>query len=86
MIGVDISKSMIHSASNKNRKKGSLDKFDLILFPEKFGFVKKYNSLMNSYFKEQGNNKCRPTFMIADIYNLPFSIKLSITLTAVAVY
>jgi ubiquinone/menaquinone biosynthesis C-methylase UbiE len=73
VMGVDISKKMIHIAKRKIKNNGSLDTSKLVLFPEKFEFVKKYNNSINSIFRKIGSNKNTPNFIMADVYSLPFS-------------
>ena len=69
--GIDISKRMLNIAHKKNKR----DLRDNILInPEKFSFTKKYNRLINYLLKDKFRNHtlCNPTFIQADIQNLPF--------------
>lgn len=70
--GIDISENMIKSARSKMKDNGSLDETNLILFPERYDFVKSYNLLINSCIKY---NRCmynRPEFMLGNVEELPF--------------
>lgn len=72
VIGIDISKRMLEIAHNKKEK----DLNDnILLAPEKFNFTKKYNKLVYYLLKDKvkNNSFSQPTFIQADIHNLPFS-------------
>jgi SAM-dependent methyltransferase len=72
VVGTDISENMIKSAMSKRNPKSSNDK--LILFPENFDFVIKYNDLINSVISQNFGHKIYspPTFLVCDVYKLPF--------------
>lgn len=71
--GVDISDLMIRQAMNKCKKQ--LNSNNLILFPECFDFVIKYNDLINSLINQNFVRKknSTPSFLISDLFHLPFS-------------
>jgi MPBQ/MSBQ methyltransferase len=70
--GIDISENMIKLAKNKLKLNGSLDKSNLILFPEQFDFVKSYNLLINSFLNYKENKCNKPEFILGNICQLPF--------------
>lgn len=72
VIGIDISKRMLEIAF---KKKTHDLKDKILLFPEKFNFTKKYNGLINYLLEDKVKNNSfhEPTFIQADIHNLPFS-------------
>lgn len=72
VVGIDVSENMIKSAMNKRKSFLMNDK--LILFPENFNFVTRYNEIINSAIRQRFNHKkySSPTFLVCDIYRLPF--------------
>lgn len=44
----------------------------LILFPEEFDFVKKYNELITSLILQNNYHYQYPKFLVSDLYHLPF--------------
>ena len=72
VLGIDISKRMLDLAHKKNHIKHL--KNNILLNPEKFNFTKKYNNLIYSLLEDKIKNNAfrEPTFMQADIHNLPF--------------
>lgn len=72
VVGVDVSENMIKSAMNKRKSFLMNDK--LILFPENFDFVTRYNEIINSAIRQRFNHEkySSPTFLVCDIYRLPF--------------
>lgn len=71
VVGIDVSENMIKSAMNK--RKLFLMNNKLILFPENFDFVIRYNELINSVIGKNFRKKYSPpTFLVCDIYRLPF--------------
>lgn len=73
VVGIDISDLMIRQAMNKCKK--HLNSNNLILFPECFDFVIKYNDLINSLINQNFVRKknSTPSFLISDFFHLPFS-------------
>jgi ubiquinone/menaquinone biosynthesis C-methylase UbiE len=72
VIGIDISENMIKSAMSKHKSSSRND--NLILFPENFDFVIRYNDIINSIINQNFGRKeyAPPTFLVCDIYHLPF--------------
>ena len=73
VVGIDISDLMIRQAMNKRKK--HLSSNNLILFPECFDFVIRYNNLINSLINQDLMRKknSNPSFLISDLFHLPFS-------------
>jgi MPBQ/MSBQ methyltransferase len=73
VVGIDISDLMIRQAMNKCKK--HLNSNSLILFPECFDFVIRYNSRINSLITQNLVRKknSTPSFLISDLFHLPFS-------------
>jgi len=71
VVGIDSSVKMIKIAQ---RKMGSLNQSNrLMLFPEEFDFVKKYNELITTLIIQHGNYHYEyPKFLVSDLYHLPF--------------
>ena len=55
VVGVDVSENMIKSAMSKRKSLSTNDK--LILFPENFEFVTRYNELINSAISQRFNRE-----------------------------
>jgi MPBQ/MSBQ methyltransferase len=70
VIGVDSSKKMIKFANEKVKSFESSNK--LILFPEQFDFVARYNKLITFLLSRKINPYHPPKFLVSDIHNLPF--------------
>jgi ubiquinone/menaquinone biosynthesis C-methylase UbiE len=72
VVGIDVSENMIKSAMNKRKSFLMNDK--LILFPENFDFVTRYNEKINSAIGKRFNHKkySSPIFLVCDIHRLPF--------------
>lgn len=72
VIGVDVSENMIKSARSKLRFNGSLERSNLVLFPEQYHFVKYYNDLINLLIKKKQRSCNKPEFLLSNFYELPF--------------
>jgi ubiquinone/menaquinone biosynthesis C-methylase UbiE len=72
VVGIDISEIMIKSAMIKRKSNYMNDK--LIPFPENFGFVTRYNNLINSEIRQSFRRQqfSPPTFLVCDGQRLPF--------------
>ena len=72
VIGVDISECMIKMAMNKRESLSNID--NIILFPESFDFVTRYNNFINSVIRQNFKRRkyLAPSFIISDIHQLPF--------------
>jgi ubiquinone/menaquinone biosynthesis C-methylase UbiE len=72
VVGIDVSENMIKSAMSKRKPFSAIDK--LILFPENFEFVIRYNDLINSTLNRNfgGKKYNHPSFLVCDIHRLPF--------------
>jgi len=70
--GVDVSENMIKLARSKIKNNGSVDGSNLILFSERYDFVKRYNLLINSRIKNDRKMCSKPEFMLANVEELPF--------------
>lgn len=71
VVGIDISELMIRQAMNKRNR--HLNSKSLILFPECFDFVIKYNNVINSLINQDlTRKKSNPSFLISDLFHLPF--------------
>lgn len=70
VIGVDSSMKMIKFASEKGKSFRPLSK--LLLFPQEFDFVGRYNKLITFLLPKNTNSYKGPKFMVSNIHNLPF--------------
>jgi pantothenate kinase len=69
VIGIDSSMKMIKIAQSKIRSLNQSNR--LILFPEEFDFVKKYNELITSLILQHNNYHYEyPKFLVSDLYHL----------------
>jgi ubiquinone/menaquinone biosynthesis C-methylase UbiE len=75
VVGIDISEHMIKLAMNKRKSHSTNNNNNkLILFPERFDFVTRYNNRINSIIRQNYDHRSYfvPAFLISDIYQLPF--------------
>jgi SAM-dependent methyltransferase len=61
---------MIKIAQRKMRSLNQANR--LILFPEEFEFVKKYNEVITTLLKQNNYYYEHPKFLVSDLYHLPF--------------
>jgi ubiquinone/menaquinone biosynthesis C-methylase UbiE len=73
--GIDISEEIIQVAREKAEIFNSNK--NLYLFPSRFKFVDRYNSMINSILKNKSRNSSytKPKFQVADAVNIPFPDK-----------
>jgi ubiquinone/menaquinone biosynthesis C-methylase UbiE len=81
VVGVDVSENMIKSAMNKRKSFLMNDK--LILFPENFDFVTRYNSAIRQRFDHEKYSS--PTFLVCDITDYLSQTNTSLMLIVVVV-
>jgi MPBQ/MSBQ methyltransferase len=70
VIGVDSSEKMIRIANEKVKSFDPLNK--LVLFPEQFDFVERYNKFITFLLSKKINSYQPPKFLVSEIHDLPF--------------